>query len=386
MAKDFFDIDYSKMNKDLGTITVDISPDEREKLQASNAEIKNDKEDKEDKKEEEVNKEKTNKTFTVDFNTEQNTDKKQKEESTKDKEDHISPLIPALKDEGILIDFNEEEYNKLAEPRERASFVIDSINNKIKNTIDEQLKQYGPVVKDILNRLEYGVNYDDAINIHSLKKGLEAINEDDIKDDVDIQKKLVRELYKITTSFDDKKIDKLIKSKEEKEELADEAKEAYGELSKTYDQILEDQVKKAKYENDKIKENQKNYTEKLKTYIDDLKEIVPGLTLTKSEKDSLYKNMTIPVRFDTNGNAISKVADIFMKDPQGVNLKFLYLSDLGVFDKDSPKWDKLLKAKKRDAVDLLAKVLDEKKHESSGRPYIEGQDKKNVDVLKGFPM
>ena len=50
MAKDFFDIDYSKMNKDLGTITVDISPEEREKLQASNAEIKNDKEDKEDKK------------------------------------------------------------------------------------------------------------------------------------------------------------------------------------------------------------------------------------------------------------------------------------------------------------------------------------------------
>ena len=237
-----------------------------------------------------------------------------------------------------------------------------------------------------MNRLEYGVNYDDAINIHSLKRGLEAINEDDIKDDVDIQKKLVRELYKITTSFDDKKIDKLIKSKEEKEELADEAKEAYGELSKTYDQILEDQVKKAKYENDKIKENQKNYTEKLKKHIDDLKEIVPGLTLTKSEKESLYKNMTIPVRFDTNGNAISKVADIFMKDPQGVNLKFLYLSDLGVFDKDSPKWDKLLKAKKRDAVDLLAKVLDEKKHESSGRPYIEGQDKKNVDVLKGFPM
>ena len=178
----------------------------------------------------------------------------------------------------------------------------------------------------------------------------------------------------------------MIKSKEEKEELADEAKEAYGELSKTYDQILEDQVKKAKYENDKIKENQKNYTEKLKKHIDDLKEIVPGLTLTKSEKESLYKNMTIPVRFDTNGNAISKVADIFMKDPQGVNLKFLYLSDLGVFDKDSPKWDKLLKAKKRDAVDLLAKVLDEKKHESSGRPYIEGQDKKNVDVLKGFPM
>ena len=96
--------------------------------------------------------------------------------------------------------------------------------------------------------------------------------------------------------------------------------------------------------------------------------------------------MTIPVRFDTNGNAISKVADIFMKDPQGVNLKFLYLSDLGVFDKDSPKWDKLLKAKKRDAVDLLAKVLDEKKHESLGRPYIEGRDEKNVDVLKGFPM
>ena len=383
MAKDFFDIDYSKMNKDLGTITVDISPEEREKLQASNEEIKN---DKEDKKEEEVNKEKTNKTFTVDFNTEQNTVQKQKEESTKDKEDYISPLIPVLKDEGILIDFNEEEYNKLAEPRERASFVIDSINNKIKNTIDEQLKQYGPVVKDILNRLEYGVNYDDAINIHSLKKGLEAINEDDIKDDVDIQKKLVRELYKITTSFDDKKIDKLIKSKEEKEELADEAKEAYGELSKTYDQILEDQVKKAKYENDKIKENQKNYTEKLKKHIDDLKEIVPGLTLTKSEKESLYKNMTIPVRFDTNGNAISKVADIFMKDPQGVNLKFLYLSDLGVFDKDSPKWDKLLKAKKRDAVDLLAKVLDEKKHESSGRPYIERQDEKNVDILKGFPM
>jgi len=290
-----------------------------------------------------------------------------------------------LSEQGNLASFDEESFKKTIEEEGEDEALSKLWNNEADAIRNEILETYDQDVKDYLGMLDSGVDSGVAKDIVSNKKKLQEITPDSLEEDdkEDLRKDLMKQNLKLTTSFSDKKIDKLVEQTVSLGEDIEEAQEALESLVKHYSEAEKSEKEKVKQTQEQQMKDAEQQLKAFKEDVNKLDEIVPGMPLTKKQKQNIIDKLTKPVE-EHNGVALNAVWSKRQKDPFKFDTIVATLDDLGIFD---GKWDKLTKKVKTDTVNKLKNSLNrtsERTRTGSVSSYSSDDDKvqENIDSMK----
>lgn len=277
-------------------------------------------------------------------------------DSTKDTNNSPTLLFAKyLSERGHLTTFDESEFLKTLEEKGEEDALADLWNNEAEHIRNNLLETYQEDVREYMEALDSGVDKNTAKDLVSTKKFFQEIDKSVIEEDdkEDLRKQILSHRYKITTNFDDKKIAKLVDRAVSLGEDVEEAQEALDELVQYYDTAIKTEKQNAlKAEEDNRTKAQEELTS-LKNKVKELKEIVPGITLTPKEKEKIIDKLTKPVK-EVNGVPLNAIWAKRQEDPFKFDTVIAALDEIGVFD---GKWDKLIKKGKSKIVDDLKRSI-----------------------------
>lgn len=260
--------------------------------------------------------------------------------------ENSSPLIPYAKllvEEGILPDLNIDEFSK--DP------TVDSLKASARSQIEQGINHYKqslpPEIANFIDKYEEGVPLSRLLELDNKKAEYSSISDDSIKDNVDLQKSLVREYYKNTTKFSDEKINKLIQRHEDLEELESEAKLSLSELTDLQKEQEEQEIVEAKSNRERYVKSQEELLNNFKKSVNEAKEIIPGMPFNDNVKGKVIGVMTTAVAEDNNGAPINAIAKARIEDPIKFERDLAYL---WVVTKGFSDYSSIKSAGKNDAV------------------------------------
>ena len=178
----------------------------------------------------------------------------------------------------------------------------------------------------------------------------DAIDENEIKEDKELQKNLVAYHLTQTTKWSEAKIKKEVDRLADVDELEAEAFDAHKELKKLAIEAEKELRAQAKVAEAKKVKEAKETSEKIEKTVGALTEIIPGIKITDKEKQALLKAITKPVAYSADGKQISKAMQEKEKDPIKFELMLNYFIDKGFFD---GKFDIVLTKAKSESLKQL---------------------------------
>lgn len=304
-----------------------------------------------------------------------------KKGGTSDRDENESPVYlhaAALQEEGVLPDFDLDTL-KDKDPGEAILEINKHIQSQIETSIKEGLDEYknglGQKAQEFIESLEKGVPFEELADNYTLEQRFSGIDEKTLQDNEELQEAVYRD-YLAIKGFSDSRIERLVTSAKEKDQLLDESKDSLGEI----DQMILDERKQAEKDAEARKkeaEKRRNETtEKIKTTINSVKEILPGMEVSEAEKKKLLKDLTVPVGYeklpDGRKRPLSRSMEVRKKDPIAFEMRLNYLIDKGFFD-DNPK-NKNLQTFMKQSESSAAKKLAER---------LKSDDKKNHRITTG---
>lgn len=294
--------------------------------------------------EEEVTKEAKKVEKETDKENEETEEKKS--EKTGDESNVYSLVAQILKEDGLI----DTEFKSSDE-------MLEVFGSAIKNGIDSYKEELPDAIKELIDSYEEGVPFDEILNLKSTQIRLESITEDELADNLELQKSLYKDYLKSTTQFSDTKIEKEINRLIDLDELLDSSKEAHEhlkELSKEAEEEMKERAKQERIEMEKAYQEQINH---LNERVKKTTEIIPGVKISEKEQKELFKAITTPV--ETRGDQmLNQVMLVREKDPIGFEMKLNYYIKLGLFD-ETPKLDKLTKVAETKTLTKLERQLED---------------------------
>lgn len=248
-------------------------------------------------------------------------------------EDVGSPLkifAEMLSEKGV-IEYDPDSFEDSEE------YLISLVDNKVKKGIDGYKESMPAKIKEMLEAYEDGMPIANFLEIESNIEYFESISADELKEDVQLQKEMVREYLTLKGTkkeLIEKKLDRLIESGL----LEDEAIDSRDEIIDIKRAEKAAEVQRKKEEAAANVEKQRKQLAELKTSIKNKEEIIPGFKITEQQKEKLYDGLT-KVGKDNKTELWRKAES----DPE-FNLKVAYLAL--VLDWDFSK----LEAKAKTAV------------------------------------
>tara|TARA_R110002126_G_scaffold159053_1_gene306355 strand:- start:9371 stop:10543 length:1173 start_codon:yes stop_codon:yes gene_type:complete len=330
-------------------------------------------------------KEETKKEDLIDIPTGENnntTDSEDKIE-TPDNEADSSPILPfasLLQEKGFLPHLDMDEFSNEEDP-------VDALTSAIRNEISIANESFiNSFPKELIDMAKAVAN---GVPVSQLKesklKELEytTIREDKLAEDVNLQKKLVRNYLK-EKGFKDAKIEREVTRYEDLGDLETEAKDALEEL-KT---ISKEKQEYAKYEyaerQKQLEAQNKQLLGNIHNSIETTEEIIPGLKMNKTVKDNIYATMTQIVDQDANGTPMNGIMSARAQDPVAFDTVVSYLINITSKNgKPFTDWGKLGRVAKTNAAKDLERAL-QKGTPIIGKPKSIHKDSDGIDPLEGL--
>jgi hypothetical protein len=211
------------------------------------------------------------------------------QEEEKAIEGEISPIRALSEWAGSkrLIDFDPEKFE------DKEEYLETKFQEVIKKGIEDYKKELPEEVHTLINNYQEGVPLDELIYSRSREIEYKSLKEDSIKDNKDLQKRLVSEWMRASDSeATAEEIDSEIQKLEDALLLEDKAVTSWKKLTKFEEKYQEQLVHEAK----EIKERtQKEFDQRLKSLekeIMDSEEIIPGIKLSKEDRQKLFEGYT----------------------------------------------------------------------------------------------
>lgn len=280
-----------------------------------------------------------------------------------------SPLIPYakyLKEEGILPNFDLEKFDGS----------IDGLREGMYAEIIGGIEQYKATlpepVRNLLNNYEEGVPLERLLEIDKERVKYSSYTDEDL-DSEDVQKDLVREYLSKTTKFSKEKIDREITRLGDLQELADEAKTVLPELIAFQADEEKALVEQAKVSKQKAEEARLQELETLRSTLESTMEIVPGVKLSDSLRQKIYKNLTTPVGYNEIGQPLNKLGAYRAKNAVQTEIMLNYIFEVTNEFKD---WSVLGRGAKRQVlsdIEKAARTLDNRTNSSNNPTFAKTQ-------------
>lgn len=237
---------------------------------------------------------------------EESEEQKKPIEDLKDNKDKETPKVIGDA-ENFVIDivdyFDDEELPELKEaiakletPEEKIAYLKEKLDEKItgfaeQTVLETTSKVLTPLQNKFKQLIESGVSEKESADIVLTYKNLSEITKEQVEEDVAIAKKIYTNHLKLSTTFSDEKIKKMVDGAETLGTLTETAVESFEELKGVLKQKETEAVEAAK----KLKEEQeasatKNAKE-FNDYLESLSEL-GGIKLTTKMKNNLIKSFT----------------------------------------------------------------------------------------------
>lgn len=299
--------------------------------------------------------------------TDSDTSSEEASSSSSSSELYAPVIAKALHSEGVLSEFDEEQFSKDVEEQGEGKALLNALSQQVEKEADRRAEQakseYEVNLTDDQKRfqdmLREGIPYEEAKDLMTNHKRYEGVKDEDIEEDTELAKSIIKDNYKKTTKFSEAKIDKII-NKLDEEELVEEAtssKKSLIDLGKQEEkQRYESQVEERK----KAEERSKQIAKDMKDYVYSMKD-VNGIKLDDTMQDKVYKSLTTAVD-NINGQPVNDIMKKQYNNPVKFNsLQTLY-NELGLFNFDSngnpsPDFSKLKKYLKTDGASMLEQEL-----------------------------
>lgn len=319
--------------------------------------------------------------FVQDSKSEENTqetetkqeDKTPSENKGSSSSSPFKPFAKALYEEGVLSSFDENEFDEMLKEMSPAEALIELNRKTLLDEIEAYKAEAEEEYQSFLKARDAGVDLNDWATTQAGKKKYNSIKEEDVDADENLQKSLITADLE-RKGFDAETIKDTIESFEDTNKLQKQAKNALKNLKKEQENEEKNLIEQAKKRDEDNAKAQKAQLASLKKTIEETKEILPGIVLTKQVKEELFKSITQPVKTLENGTQINAVMAKRMEDP----IKFAILEDYfvkqGFYD---GKFDKLVAKAKTKAVTELEKQLSAESNTqftSSGKNSLETSD------------
>jgi len=274
-----------------------------------------------------------------------------------------SPLYlhaATLHEEGILpsLDLSSLKGKKYSEAfqlyLDAQNKYIEEGRNEYKNSLSERQKNF-------LELIEKGIPQEQAEHQFTIEDSYGKITDEVLSDDEELQKQIIIQYHQLK-ELSEKKINILIKAAVDDERLFEEAKEARDSINAYIADQRKVMLKQAEEEERQAGERENELKTRIKTTIDSVNEILPGIKISASEKTRLFELMTKPVETRViNGQKvpINLINKIRSEDRVLFDLRLNYFIEQGMFKKefDLSKLNKKLTSTA--AQKLAAKLKDE---------------------------
>lgn len=294
------------------------------------------------------------------------------------KSNSSSPLIPYakyLKEEGILPNFNLEEFDGSIEGLREGMF------KEIMGGIDAYKESLPETLKHLINNYEEGVPLERLLEINSQKTKYTSITEEELENE-DIQKSLVREYLTQTTKFSKEKIEKEINRLADLQELEEEAKTILPELVALQMEEEKAAIEQVRIQRENEERQRLQQLEELRTAVESIEEVIPGNKLSTSMKQRIYKNLTTPVAHTEQGMPVNKLGAYRIKNPVQTEIILNYIFEATNEFKD---WSVFNRGAKRTVITELESAAREVEGQLSGRRTTSTKATKNIiKELEGF--
>lgn len=267
-----------------------------------------------------------------------------------------------LAEDGVLSEFDEDAFTELVEEFGNPSeALVESVRKSVIEAIDEYKKNADEDYRVFLEARDNNVPVDEYTGTAKLISELEKLDDDIFEEDETKAEFVIRESL-IAKGFKPAKIEKLLKQYEALGTTAEEAIEAKDELLENKKAELAELKQQAEHNKKEAEKRIKIQQESLKQFIDNTEEIIPGVTVSKKEKDTIYKSIVEPAGYYPNGQPFNKVMETRSKNPVAFERMLHYLHNIGIFnldDKSNPKpdWSKITKVKQTKVADDFDKVI-----------------------------
>jgi len=253
------------------------------------------------------------------------------EEDEESSPNFYSSLASALTEQGLLPSLDLET-TKIESVDDFTSAFKQEVDNAVKNQLITKLGQEG------YDAIDKGVTVQEFKSYENELATLNTINDDNLQEDLELSKKVVYQDL-INQGLSEGRALKFLERTLElgEDKLIEDAKESLTNIKEfTVNKIDQQKLDSEKNILDQQKAEEKAIVA-LKENVYNTKELIEGITISKSIQDKVYKDMTEIVGNDPNGNPENK----FMKDRRentlDIDTKIYYLYNLTNGFKDFSK-------------------------------------------------
>lgn len=289
-----------------------------------------------------------------------------KQKETKDVSDSLTvAFAKTLLELQGLSDFKEDEYKELVKEKGEAAAFIELMENEAAKKVENYKKTIDEYAQEYTQLREAGFSKEDASTIIGNKETINAISDDQLKEDEELQIDVIREVGKLKGESDEE-IEENIQLLKDTDKLSTRAKTNLAQLKNYYSKVAEQELIRKQNEIKEREQSQIEFLKTLKTDIDSTEEILKDKKINQPTKDRIYSMLTTPIKQE-DGTVLNEVWAKRKTDPKAFDKKLAYFIHIGLFD---GKVDSLVKDSKTKAASELQKLLDGGRIHTAGDPII----------------
>lgn len=262
---------------------------------------------------------------------------------------------------------------------------LEGIREALKSSYDAKsssMEGMSQIQKDYLEALKAGVPEEQIKERLTLEQQLNNIDEDSIDTDGELRKSIIYQGLLIDGMSEDKaskQVDFIIKSGADIET----AKEYLGDLKEHSTKLKLADIEKAKVEQTAIQKEQKKYYDTLKSAVEDPKDYIGEVKLTKEMQAKVLNTLTNPV--EHKGNQVTELNKYFDENPAKANVVLSYfynITDGFKPDKIASLNPTIVKKNVESRLDKLLRESDGLTTDSSQNNLILDNNGKEIDLDK----
>jgi len=273
---------------------------------------------------------------------------------------HEGGILPTLDPESLKGKSFKEGMQILKDAEKK---FFDDAHNEYKNSLNERQKEY-------INLLELGVPQEQIEHQFSIEDTYSKITDQVLSDDIELQKQIISQELKLK-GLSDTKVQAFLKSSETEERLFEDAKESRDNINSYIAEQKQKTVDDAKKEQVKLDEKEQELQKEIKTTIEKLDEILPGIKISANEKTKLNELMTKPIEEKVVSGkkvGINLINKTRSENKVLFDLKLNYFINLGLFNSDNKvDLSKIMKKVTSTNADKLAARLKEEPNGPDGK-------------------
>jgi hypothetical protein len=297
--------------------------------------------------------------------------------------------------EGVFLDFNDGDWKTLMERNDgdEAKALRELSDISMQQRITDGVEAYKESITDedraLYEAKERGLPVDKYGKAkHELAKW-SKVKSEDLKENEKLQIDVISKGFELR-GFTKDEIAEEIENLKALEKLEIKAESILPLLPKKFKDEITNMEESATAEEASRKDNIRQGVARMKQFVDNTPEIIPGIKLTKPVRDKIMKSMTEPVGRDVDGNPVNPVVATKLRNPQAFETMVHYYHQLGLFNIDEngqmkPDFSKISKVAKVEATDGLRAMFESKETPVSGTvKVIQSQQEEEDDWDKAF--